>query len=169
METIVIQKDKHNFKEYNDFKWLLQARVKQESRPMLNCVGVFKHRAVCTDGHRLYMILHSGFAPGNYKVVSSDKSSIVLQIMSPEEGTFPEVVRVFPKKKVKSIKVNDSKVPGSQYTNIVRAMPEDQTLNYDYFSQTLTPEPWTVRITPDGGPVRFQNSGKSALIMPARI
>ena len=97
METIVIQKDKHNFKEYNDFKWLLQARVKQESHPMLNCVGVFKHRAVCTDGARMYMILHIGYKPGNYKVVSSDKASIVLQEVGPEEGTFPDVKQVIPK------------------------------------------------------------------------
>ena len=174
METIVIERNKHNPNEYENFKWLLQARPKSTSttRPMLSYIGIFKHRAVCTDGARMYMILHIGYKPGNYKVVSSDKASIVLQEVGPEEGTFPDVKQVIPKKKCQSIKniSNSKKMPGRAYTLIVRKMPENSTLDYDYCDQTLGEDKeWTVRITPEGGPIRFQNHGKSALIMPMRL
>ncbi len=127
-----------------------------------------------TDGHRLHGLDLDGFGtPGIYKVIKNTKGQIILQktdkplreypnvnVVWPEHHNFSELFHYCPD--------DQSHVSGS-FAAIIRRMPEDQILNYNYVSDVLCDDFTCYIYNEPNLPVAFENSNKLALIMPMNI
>jgi len=169
MDTIIIEKEKYGNNHFELFKWVMLARSKEQNRYQLQYVNIGKNRVICCDGMRIHMFRHSRtYTPGMYEVRSQDKKSIVLTKTT--EGTYPHIKQVIPKHGGVKLDFYNKKISrGRSYTSVIRKMEENYTINLDYFEDCITEGQWRVSIQPNGGPLYFKNSEKSAVIMPVRI
>ena len=168
MDTIIVEKTKYQQEHYELFKWALKAIAKKPTN-YLNTVWIGKNRVACTDGHRVHIFRHDRtYEPGVYDVKSVSAKSIVLQ-KNTIGFTYPDISRVIPRgKKEDRIFVNERECnSGSSYTQVVRKMEENLTVNYDYFDDCVTAGEWKITIIPKSNILYFRNCNKSAVIMPA--
>jgi hypothetical protein len=183
METVLIEKAKGNHVDFNAWKWLLKARSTDETRPVLNLVAVSAKRAITCDGSRanflnIKIAYPKPIKPGLYKVLADTAKQIVLQEQTPEEsGTYPDIKSVVPRHMKHAVELphddwNARKgEPASIIaTRVIRALPEDKTINLNYLKDCVTDGFW--KMYPNkiaSGPMYFKNCTRSALIMPVRI
>ena len=121
-----------------------------------------------TDGHRLHCLDLDGFgAPGVYKVIKNTKSQTILQKADKPLREYPNVNMVWPEhhnfSKLFHYCPDDQSHVSGTFAGIVRAMPEDQILNYDYVSDVLCDDFTCYIYNEPNLPVAFENSNKIGL------
>jgi hypothetical protein len=95
METILIEKNGNNDRDFDNIMWTLKARSNDKTRTSISGVFVDGGMMVCTDGHRLHCCLtNRELKNGNYDVKSATKKQIIL---TENDYQFPDYQRVFPK------------------------------------------------------------------------
>jgi len=93
---IEIHKTKNCF---DGMYFVCQARAKDATRHVLQCVSVTQDCIVATDGHRLHILdYQNNYTPGLYDVLVCSKSKIVL-LKSEEQGKFPAWQDIIPEHK----------------------------------------------------------------------
>jgi hypothetical protein len=107
---------------------------------------------------------------GNYEVITSNKNEIILE---PVQGIeYPKWEDVFPKgKSTEEISVDlYNKDVSNAYTQLVRKLPEVNTINLKYFEDLLCfDNRVTFSIYGENEPIKLVSGKYRGLIMPIRI
>ena len=168
METIIIEKNKYNPEKFDLMEWILKARSKDPTRFSIQGVCITPKRVISTDGHRLHTFKTTEYPVGIYSLVSQTKKSIVLQ--KTEETNYPKIKAVFPRRYDNKLSIqHNSNDVGQSFTQIVRVLREDLSVNYNYLDDCLQEGQWKIGIKNNGGPIRLRNCNKMAIIMPIKI
>ncbi len=158
----------HKDPDLHGFKWVLKILTREMFAFSLDIIKIEKDLVVGTDSHRIHIFYPDGLYPsGTYKVLVKTRTKIILERVY--GINYPNWHFVFIKKGTfETIEIG--RVDSTGYTKIVRAMNEEQTLNFNYFID-LDSEMLKVSI-PDTSKegVFFENfdATKKALIMPMR-
>ncbi len=157
-------------------QWLLKARGTDDiGRYPLTYIHIKNSLMVATNGHVLHLIkaIYS-FSNGVYKVIR-DRTSIVL--IKNDDIEYLKWESVFPRGKFKKV----DEIYGTKntfdktryYSRIIRSLPEDRTLNKDYFDNIVSDySSWKAFIfesSDSDKPVMFRAKNKTALLMLMRI
>lgn len=172
METIEIRRNKKEVGAYEEFDWVLKAKEKEESRYGIHKVRIEQSEIVCTDGKRLHKAnVEHLFPIGTYDVITHNKDLILLSLSDDQQ--YPDYKVVLPNDIGEMVSIEGGIF--SAYAKVIRAQSEDQTLDYKYLCDCLTPDKkngisgnWKFKPTPNGGPIVFVNCTRYALIMPYR-
>jgi DNA polymerase III sliding clamp (beta) subunit (PCNA family) len=124
-------------------------------------------RVAGTDGHRAHWAeLFNVYAPGCYEFVKKSKTKIILRKV---DAQFPDYRCCIPAGAGEEIQVEPGAAAFRAYTRLVRAMSEDMTLDYKYFSEAVLFAD-TITIMPDKmHPLKFAGNGTGAIVMPHRV
>jgi len=138
-----------------------------------NMLCVQSGQMIATDGHRIHIYkLMNPLADGLYRVIVKTKVKITIhQEIDPPQ--FPDWERIIPQGDCVEIpQLNFTEVTdlSQAFARIVRALPEDVTLNYR-FLEDLADSVFTAKIFHQSNytPVVFTDDNKQALIMPMKV
>jgi len=159
----------------DDFYWLTKAISKDRNKPeAYRSIQVKDGWLACTDGMRIHLLYYGEETPeswqnGLYKIVNRKKTNVLL-IRSDENSIYPDWTVVFPDEKPKTeLSLDISKgLIDSSYTQLVRNLPDDRTLNYQYVSD-LSDCYYDAQIYEEAMVVTFSNTVRLAAIMPKRM
>ena len=169
--TSVMEKG-HPF--FSKLSFVLIARSTDDDREYMQILHVEDEKAICTDGRRLH--IYSGdlhLEPGDYKVLSANKSQIILAPTT--DYTFPDWKRVVPKKeeykKVEgtldmdcaSLKKTELNRLSKEYFAFIKQT--DCLLDLTFFA-ALSDHTWEVYYGENHESVLFENKELTAVIMP---
>jgi len=165
------------FTKHTDFFEKAKFVIGAHRKGILEHPILLKHGVlVATDGHRMHLakhIPHTKEETGYYRVVKSNKSEVILT--ESDRKVFPPFAHVWPKHGDpiwNSVLVSDALHPSKNYTQIIRQMSEEVTLDYNYFEEILKYGfSFTASQYQENGPVLFEDISNDcwALIMPIRI
>jgi len=152
--------------DFDGFKWVLKATGKNSYLRCLNTIQIKKETVCATDGHRLHVFFPEiNYPEGLYTPLINQKYKLILQKKDDNED-FPDWESVFPQhvnfQKLELLNGNISQ----NYTVLVRILPENITINYDYFAD-LGNDYFTTYIYEDNK-MAFVSNNKLAMIMPMR-
>ena len=117
---------------------------------------------------------------GQYEVIINNKKTIVLQQAEKGEGIFNadefffNKMNNFQSSDGENIEIKfekDSMDISIEYARIIKAMPENECINYDFFSDLFYKDSiYTAKIPADEmDAVYFENCNKYAALMPIRM
>ena len=174
-----IEKMKKTTGDYEGLSFVLGAMTKEETRKNLQAILWDGSCYWATDGHRI----HYYYANDNraevvvYTLASKDKNTIILE--KNEDIKYPDitVLTLFRNNGPKwELEINTT--PGHNvtnmgacsraYTQVIRHMEEDETLNFEYI-KALPPDHYTVYFHGPKDCLCFANGNKGAAIMPMRV
>ena len=171
MNTEVMEK---NHPLFNQLSFVLQARSTDDTREYMQILHIENEEAICTDGRRLH--IYSGdlhLEPGDYKVLSANKSQIILTPTS--DYNFVDWKRVMPKKedykKVEgtldmdcaSLKKTELNKLSKEYFAFIKQT--DCLVDLTFFA-ALSDHTWEVYYGENYESVLFENDELAAIIMP---
>jgi hypothetical protein len=169
---ITIEKSKYN-SDWNDAKFVLRARSKDETRYHLKYVQSTGKRIVATDGHRLHSAkLNTAIPKGVYEVIES-KDKIVFT-PAPSEIEYPDWMQCWPRKHKSVVKVgiypSNKEIGNSKiYHTVYRAMPESNSVNHKFLDDLASSgHDFIISIGVGDIPLVFRNNTVKGLIMPMR-
>ena len=123
-----------------------------------------------TDGHRMHKVDLDGFGEeGVYKVIKKTKSQVILMKTERNGSEFPDCEKVWPNCD-EAVVIEDCKKEFifKAYANIVRALDETRTLNFNYLQDVLV-DNFTACVGGPDVPIIFKNETMFALIMPMQM
>jgi hypothetical protein len=131
-------------KNYEVLYWVTMARLvdKEDSRVNIKSLLIENDLAICTDGHRMHVgRLTEAISPGTYNIVKRTLETIILE---PSRVEFPEWQIVLPPPDRKSKRTILVRRPDGEpgtvdktYTDVIRAIPDDRTIRFLYFSEMV--------------------------------
>src|SRR5574343_501757 len=173
MENVTITKNNEHFEGIN---WVSRAVLKKSRyKPELECIHVAEEAVVPTDGVRMNVYYcKSGIENGNYKVITNNKTCIVLQ---PLKGcySFPDWRSVVGTDEywrnhetTKMVYAGDSRF--FNVANIIRGIPDNRTVNYNLVEAIIHDDNWTVLTKKESiSPIMFKNTDKNMVGLIALI
>jgi len=185
-DTLITERSGNVLNEgFDSLYWLLQARTTDQGNRHYNLNGILFQDGfgITTDGHRLHLCdfndheemccapeYEDSFFPdelnGFYEVAKITKKQIVLK---PTKTAFPDWPLAFPAhKNYQELSFIWRDNPSGAYSNIVRMLRNNVTINFKFFSEACLPhENWTAYVyrSLSLSMVGLQNSNKLALIM----
>ena len=155
--------------DFHGFKFVLKAITKEDAGFKLNVIKIEKDLIVATDGHRLHIYKpQSLFSSGAYKPLIKTRTKLILEkvfgINYPDWHS-----ALIPKGTPLEIQIG--RIDSVGYTEVVRSMNSESTLEFKYFSDL--DDDMTKAFIPaaPGKGITFENFDGSmkALIMLLRV
>jgi len=156
--------------DYKGIEWVLKARSKEITRYNMNFINVKDGEFIATDGHRLHIYKFTvQIEDGNYELINANSDEIILEISPNIE--YPEWKHIIPSKEpTKIIEIRCySKNLSVAYTDLVRAVPNENTVNLDYFKDINSINNTVIfSVFEKNEPIKFVSGRHRGLIMPMR-
>jgi hypothetical protein len=155
------------------FNFLVQITNPKEIHPIYKDHIIHKDgNWAATDGHRLHLVEDSNlpvFDEGIYKIISKTKSASILEKTDQGFSSFPDFALIFPKGKPTDLFASKGYI--EILTFVIRNLPENITIDPEYVKDLYKIDDyWNAELFENkNGPVKFQHSDKTALIMPIML
>ena len=152
--------------DFHGFKWVLKVITKNSSLN-LNVLKIENDLIVSTDGHRMHVYYPSELYPsGVYKALVKTRTQIILEKVY--GINYPAWRQLF---FIKETPLEIGRIDSTGYTEIVRAMNIESTLNFDYFIDLGSEMTKAFLPAKPKEGIFFENfdGSKKALIMPMRV
>jgi hypothetical protein len=159
--------------DFQGFKWVLKAISREPSLKIYDVIKIQQDLVVGTDGHRLHLYYTKEEHPcGVFKVLVRQRSKLILEKVS--DINFPDWEHLLPKKEEIEKELVISRINSQGYTELVRQMNPDTTLDFNYFmdlDDSMTKVSATKDLLTGTNGILFEDLSqtKKALIMPMRI
>jgi hypothetical protein len=170
-EGMIKFKLEKNDKYFKDVRWVLLARSqdKKECRTALRIVHSDGERITATDNFRLHQFDTKVIPAGNYQVLSSTNSAIIL-VPDDTDTRYPDVTNLW----------NDQAVEVCETTpdldvsiaRIIRKLDDTITINPYFIEDVIKADvDFTVSMVKENlrSAVQFKNGTHAALVMPKKI
>lgn len=159
--------------DYGGIKWVVKA-VCHEQRGTIDRIQTKDHTVTATDGHRLHeytLMEPEQFPNGLYYPYKAGNTVILIKDNS--EKKYPNYEALFPSidpvKTLSNIRGTKSMPLSQSFSEIVRAVSFEQSLNIDFLKDMLSAgDNFEVRIYGENQVYIFQNLTKRGLIMAMR-
>lgn len=150
-------------------KFVVKAIYKGVDRGALQYVHVTEGYIEATDGNRLHRITNDNMKPGLYEIVKNTKKEVIL-VETEVDTIYPNTDKVWPDvTDMKCLNIQQETYVDLAYTEIIRAVDEDFTLQFSYFKDIFTlGTHWKVYHDNRYRSVRMESEDRKALIMPLR-
>lgn len=187
METNQFKKSKQSIKKrrkemettnkslVDNLSFLSKALVKKgDNRFHVTHIKVSDGTGHATDGRRAHIVNEMGIEDGFYKIVKTTKTKAEYYKIY-EDHDYPNLNMIFDKKKTCHF-IHESGLGGefipTLYATIIRNMPEEMLLDYDYLRDACSTMNDIKLLIPassnEWSPLFIENGTKQAVIMPLK-
>lgn len=94
MQTLIIDRYKHNASDFDNIRWAIKATSKDKTRVALTCLCFQNGHVIGCDAHRLHKAkLEDPIKEGVYSIIKNTKTQVIL---TETEHEFPDIERIIP-------------------------------------------------------------------------
>ena len=142
----------HRDPNFRNFKWLIKTRDK--NLPIMKHIYFDRQSWAATDGHRLHIfdVPSDTYEKGLYEIIAEKRFGIILEKTNQDITKYPKFEHLLDSKKIAQLPniILGSHYIDINYTQLVRLLPENKTIQIKYFQDMMYLEiPWEVYLLED--------------------